>query len=364
MLPTSLPSSLPWLQRRIVLSALLAGVATRLISAQEPAEKSDEETPAPAAIRWGDVAVSKWKVGVVVKAQSDMMGILATTPIFMDWPEQTVKILEEESSPQVKKISYRVLDNGVRQMVVSIPKLEEGEEASASITFEITKRLIEGPEETAGLVIPKKASKELTKYLGPSPYIEIADAKIKQASASISTDQAEAWEQVESIFDWVRENVRYQFATEIKPAPVALRDKVGDCEELTSLFIAFCRLHKIPARAVWVPGHCYPEFYLQDAAGNGHWYPCQAAGAAHDFGRMPEIRPILQKGDNFKVPEEAKPQRYVKQFLKAASSQANPDVKFLLQQVGPTLLYPQGGGKPVEREANTRADGLEDSEKE
>lgn len=350
--------------RRTLLGVTCAFLGSRLVGAEEPEEKNTNTSTSPAAIRWGDTAVSKWKVGVVIKAQGNMTGIVATTPIFMDWPEQTVKVVEEETSPQVKKVSYRVLDSGVRQMVVSIPKLEEGDEASVAITFEITKRLIESPEETAELVIPKKASKELTKYLGPSPFIEIADAKIKQASATIATDQEEAWQQVESIFDWVRNNIRYQFATEIKPAPVALRDKVGDCEELTSLFIAFCRLHKIPARAVWVPGHCYPEFYLQDAAGNGHWYPCQAAGAAHDFGRMPEIRPILQKGDNFKVPEEAKPQRYVKQFLKAASSEAPPEVKFLLQQVGPTLIYPQGGGKPVERDANTRADGLEDSEKE
>ena len=42
----------------------------------------------------------------------------------------------------------------------------------------------------------------------------------------------------------------------------ALRDGTGDCEELSSLFIALCRAHGIPARTVWVPDHCYPEFYL------------------------------------------------------------------------------------------------------
>ena len=52
---------------------------------------------------------------------------------------------------------------------------------------------------------------------------------------------------------------------------------------------------------VWVPGHCYPEFYLEDAEGRGHWIPCQAAGT-RAFGSMPEHRPILQKGDNFRVP--------------------------------------------------------------
>jgi hypothetical protein len=63
-----------------------------------------------------------------------------------------------------------------------------------------------------------------------------------------------------------------------------------------------------------VPDHCYPEFYLVEADGEGHWFPCQAAGT-RAFGSMPELRPILQKGDNFKVPEDSKPRRYVSEFL-------------------------------------------------
>ena len=80
-----------------------------------------------------------------------------------------------------------------------------------------------------------------------------------------------------------------------------LDDGVGDCEELSSLFIAICRAAGVPARAVWIPGHTYPEFYLVDEQGEGHWYPCQIAGAGHDFGRMPESKPILQKGDRFRI---------------------------------------------------------------
>ena len=50
---------------------------------------------------------------------------------------------------------------------------------------------------------------------------------------------------------------------------------------------------------VQVPGHVYAEFYLLDAEGAGHWYPCQLAGT-RAFGSMPEHRPVLQKGDNFR----------------------------------------------------------------
>jgi hypothetical protein len=95
-----------------------------------------------------------------------------------------------------------------------------------------------------------------------------------------------------------------------------------------------CRAGKIPARAVWVPGHCYPEFALADGKGQTHWFPCQAAGADRQFGSMIEDRPILQKGDNFRVPGQREAQRYVQQTLSAKDAAAPPEYKFIMEQVG------------------------------
>lgn len=287
-----------------------------------------------AAIQLGEETLSRWRFGVIVKAPAGAVtGITATLPVPTDWPEQQVRVVAEETSPTVKKLSYRTLDGGVKQMVVSIPRLARGEEASALVTFEIAKRPIRPPASTEALKIPARVSADLAKYLRPSPYIESTDPKIRSLAPGLIADKGNPWQQTEAIYSWVRENVRYEFSPEIKPAIAALQAGQGDCEELSSLFIAFCRANKIPARAVWVPEHCYPEFYLQDATGRGHWYPCQAAGANHDFGRMAEDRPILQKGDNFKLAEERLPQRYVKQYLKAANAEANPEVRFVMEPV-------------------------------
>ncbi len=102
----------------------------------------------------------------------------------------------------------------------------------------------------------------------------------------------------------------YKFAAEISPATTALENKQGDCEELTSLVIAFCRVHKIPARSVWVPATAIRSSTWWIPAGKGHWYPCQAAGGSDDFGR--ECRRIAHpaKGDSFKIPGEKEPRRY------------------------------------------------------
>jgi len=87
----------------------------------------------------------------------------------------------------------------------------------------------------------------------------------------------------------------------------------------------------IPARTVWVDGHCYPEFHLVDADGHGAWFPCQAAGT-RAFGAMPDQLPILQKGDNFRDPDRpGKSLRYVSEFMtgSAVGGGAAPVVEWI-----------------------------------
>ena len=96
------------------------------------------------------------------------------------------------------------------------------------------------------------------------------------------------------------ENIDYVEGPD-KGAVDTLRDGQADCQGRSIVFIALCRANKIPARMVWVDGHAYPEFYLEHAEGEGHWYPCESAGT-RAFGEMPLARTILQKGDNFRCP--------------------------------------------------------------
>jgi len=299
-----------------------------LLAAMAPTSSTGQDR----GIRLGSESTSVWRFGVVVKASGATSGILATLPVPMDWPEQSVKRLSEEKTPSVGQINYKVLDGGVRQMIVAIPRLAAGEEASAVVTLEIVKRRIEAPAETDVYKLPK-ASGAIAKFLQPSPYIESRDPKIKSLATDLTAGKAQAWDQAAAIFDWVRENIKYEFAEDIKPATASLKAGQGDCEELSSLVIAMCRASKIPARAVWIPGHTYPEFYLADEQGKGHWFPCQAAGADREFGSMREDRPILQKGDNFVVPGDKAPQRYVKQSLSAKDAAAPPTVKFIMEKV-------------------------------
>ncbi len=275
----------------------------------------------------------KVTLGVRIRAVGGpCRGIVASFPVPMDWPEQKVQIDHQDISPGIHQSSDRVLSGGAKQMVISVPSLASGEEAHAVITFEVTRSSILPPEDTSIYKIaPKeKLPHEVAQYLAPSPYIESTHPKIV-ALAKEAFDGNTDWEKIQSIYDITREKIQYKNGP-LKGALRGLIDGTGDCEELTSLFIAICRANNIPARTVWVTGHCYPEFYLVDDEGKGHWFPCQAAGAAA-FGGIPEHRPILQKGDNFHDPDRPETKlRYVSQYLKgsaAAKGAGKPQVQWV-----------------------------------
>lgn len=270
----------------------------------------------------------KWQVGVVIRAAGGpVAGLFGTIPVPADWPEQQVKVVAENVSPNVGSVTYRTLDGGVKQMLFEIPQILDGDKATALITFEVTKSSQLAPADTSGFVVPKNPPRDVRKFLGPSPLIEIANAKIKALTKESVTGKEGAWAQVEALCDAVRAKVTLD-KLNIKGAAMALKDGKADQEDLTALFVACCRNHKVPARMVWIPDSCYAEFYLDDGKGKGYWFPCQVAGDK-SFGSQPDQRPILEKGDNFKVPEKKEAMRFLNEFLTGKGGGGSPEVEFV-----------------------------------
>lgn len=300
--------------------------APRGAAESESAEVSSERGP-----QLGEELVQRYKVGMVVTAAGGpCKGIVGTAPVPIDWPEQAVEIVEEDISSFVDSVDYDMVSGTVKQMIVTIKQLPAGEEGRAVLTLEIRRRSLLAPDDTSVYLIPEKVDRQTSIYLGHSPGIEARNPKIKKLAEEITAGHEGAWAQVRAIYDWVREKVEYVEGP-FKGALAALRNEKGDCEEISSLFIAICRAHGVPARTVWVPGHCYPEFYLVDDQGQGYWFPCQAAGA-EAFGGIPEHRPVLQKGDNFRDPQRPREsQRYLAEHLTGAGGK--PKVKFIRESL-------------------------------
>ena len=237
--------------------------------------------------------------------------LFATVPFPREWDEQKVTILSADL-PANAKFKEREVPGGAKQLVLTVPAMGPQQQLDIVVTVEIEKSFINPPKAPETLVFPKKTlkDKELNWYLGDSPMIETKSVQIRNIIKSLKEQEpANAWAYVESIYDWVRSNISYRNG-ELRSTKDTLKDTFGDCEEMSGLFVALCRASNIPARCVWIPDHCYPEFYLEDVNGFGHWYPCQVAGD-RQFGQMQEYRPILQKGDRFKVPESKGIERYI-----------------------------------------------------
>lgn len=268
----------------------------------------------------------------------NMANILATTVFPTPWPEQSVEIVEV-NVPAPFRHSFRDLPGGNQQLLIQAPNLLAATTIEATLKVRVQKSHIVGPEDTLGLVIPKRAPADAKLFTGNSPFIETTSTEVRKIARDIKEQNPLTdWQHVEMLYDWVRENIVYQQG-ELKSVRDALRDKTGDCEEMSSTFVALCRASGVPARIVWIPNHCYPEFYLQDATGTGYWFPCQVAGT-RNFGSMPEYLPILQKGDRFKVPEQPELQRYLADFLTAKNVRGNskPRVEFIRQLLGDAAL--------------------------
>lgn len=337
------------------------------------------ETPTDAYREYGETVAVRYKVGASIDAKNGpVQDVIAMVAVPFECDEQEVIVTDEDISPEIESIEYRTLNNGARQMVISLPYLAGGTEAHAILTFEVRTKKILPPDEslTAALVPPKKPDRDLKRYLGRSKYIQTNDGKIRRTLKGIlsgelkpkskqdddkvadaveltvfSTDEhspaaeegeetsseppaeLNAWQRIEKIYDYVQGTIEYREGNDQSAVDV-LESGVGDCHDISALFVALCRAHKIPARMVWVHEHQYPEFCLADAEGNLHWFPSESSGM-RAFGEMPTARVIMQKGDNFNVPERKQPVRYATDYLtgKPVPGSGRPKVRYIREML-------------------------------
>ena len=117
---------------------------------------------------------------------------------------------------------------------------------------------------------------------------------------SIVPTESHPWDSAFKIYEWVWDNIK-GVKGKYTSVDLAIKNRVGDCEERACTFIALCRANGIPARQVWIPGHVWAEIALHDHDGVWHWIPIHTA-AYNWFGWTGAHEVILQKGDRIMVP--------------------------------------------------------------
>lgn len=255
-------------------------------------------------------------------------GIVATGPIPMEWPEQHVRLLREKRSPH-SRVSEQVFNGQAAVLKFQVSQIPKGGTAFIERLYEITRYRTKFTLPGEDMQWPRAMPPELRDQVkGTPPGIELNNPKMVELAEMLrhTGEPAGPWETVKGFWSWTRDNVKFENG-DFRGAMHAIEQHCGDCEEMSALFVGMCRLSGIPARTVWVESHDYPEFYLLDQQGKGHWIPAQVLGPPW-FGEMAEYRPIFQKGDRFYDPLQRTYVRYVPQTVRGAHAKVAPKVQF------------------------------------
>jgi len=321
---------LPWCCALGVVASWLSvaraqDVATPAAGKSEPspsdqlAATTSEETPSQPKVDGVEfIEPRTYRLRLVTRIEATdgpANNVTALAPFPLEWPEQKLKLLSEKVSPGAK-VTEQIFKGQAGLIKLQAGHIDQGEAVSVERLYEVTRyRLkfnIPGDQLKIARSLPSDLREQLT---GAAPGIETSDPAMMELARTLKDTTKQPWDQVHTIWKWTRDNVKFQNG-DFRGALFAIQERCGDCEEMSALFIGLLRLNGLQGRTVWVEGHDYPEFYLVDKKGKGHWIPAQVVGPEW-FGEMIEYRPIFQKGDRFYDPFQKQMVRYVPHTLKA-----------------------------------------------
>lgn len=232
----------------------------------------------------------------VTAESTPLRDIVATGPIPVDWPEQKVRLISETKAVGVTT-QVVTFAGQAALLQMRVATLAAGGDVEVVRVYELTRSSVRFIGDDERLRVPEKPSKQLRLFMGEAPGIEVRHPDIVQLAKTLAPADAIASTKVRAYFDWVTKTITYETGA-YQGAAKTLTRKTGDCDNRSALFIALCRASGIPARTVWIEGHAYAEFYLEESADRGYWIPAELAGPDW-LGRTTLDGPILQKGDRF-----------------------------------------------------------------
>lgn len=108
------------------------------------------------------------------------------------------------------------------------------------------------------------------KYTRGTKYIDLDDDIMKKAN-EIATGESNLYSVTYTLAEWIRANIRYSMNTmteeAVQKSSWVLVNRQGVCDEITNLFISFCRALGIPAR--FITGVAYSN--MINGFGNHGW---------------------------------------------------------------------------------------------
>jgi hypothetical protein len=130
----------------------------------------------------------------------------------------------------------------------------------------------------------RSIERRFRKYLGAEPLLEVGDVNIRTTAARIIGTETDPRVAAQKLNRWVHDSVRKAITISVPSALQVLRNRRGDCNEHTQLYLALARAVGLPARGAaglaYLDGkfyyHAWPEVFL------GSWVAVDPT-----FGQMP-----------------------------------------------------------------------------
>ena len=137
--------------------------------------------------------------------------------------------------------------------------------------------------------IQSLTSAQLAKYLVSSGN-DALNSAIRSLANSLTAGKTTVWAKAEAIFNWTRDNVKYEYYANTKyKATGTLSNKRGNCCDHANLIVALCRAADIPARYTHGKnckfssglntGHVWAQIYV-----DGVWYSADATSSRNKLG--------------------------------------------------------------------------------
>jgi hypothetical protein len=280
-------------------------------------------------------------IGVELQGEGDATRVRASTPVPIEWPEQTIDDVRIETDGCEARLQQ--VGEGAAQLLLAAPGIRRGQTIRAVAHYKLTlkKQYLGFEADRFPAEQPELPSAIRKQYLQDSPGIQTSSAEVRKlhreltqfpiASEGNGTRSVPAashpWDLVQSFQVWVGKNMtpkRGRYTGVVN----ALKSKVGDCEEMAGIMVALCRASGIPARLVWIPNHNWAEFYLTDSEGTGHWIPAHTSCYSW-FGWTGVHELVIQKGDRVTPAHEKRPQRLLEDWLQWSGKQ--PKARFVAE---------------------------------
>ena len=139
--------------------------------------------------------------------------------------------------------------------------------------------------------IQSLTSAQLAQYLKASGNDAI-NSQIQTLANQLTSGKSTVWAKAEAIFNWVRDNVDYEYYANTKyKATGTLSKKRGNCCDHANLIVALCRAADIPARfsqgknckfsSGLNTGHVWAQIYV-----DGVWYSADATSSRNKLGNI------------------------------------------------------------------------------